>query len=606
MPRLRAYAVTIGIAAVALAGAAGRTEARVTLSDADYRACQAEDDSTFEAAVRDVTRKALARGLERLDYEAIVRDVWRARQIGEIIDGRVDLAVAEVRSQSSWSSLLQSLAYRERAQELATAVAERVYRSEAVKAAIVDLAVGTGEEIGRSIEISTVDAAGPAQTCVRAFLGPRYGRTVAAAVEQDAGRAFALSPEAGAARVSREAVVLESAGGLTGAVILLVRRQLANMASRLGQRLVGAVLGRIVSVAAGGVGVALIAKDIWDLRLGMLPIIAEEMKSAEQKSNVQRELAAAIQQQIDGHVDDIAQETSAQVLRIWQSFKSAHTKVLTLAEANAEFRSFIDAIGQDRLYRLDRVVALILERDGPAGVQRALTDGRLHTAVTALSDAALDLAEQRRSLDDAIKWAALAGDRLSDVVDLGLHVRTSPEDFTRPALLRLLALQNRASKMKLAELPVDARAILFELDTLRLEALGRALSTEELVALASYLRGLEKSAAQSVLEAVAERPARMQMLASSQVRDWVLSSRDQSAAVALLLRDGQTLSPAVLQQDLQLVLDGRIHPLLIWQKHPVLVVGLGLLALLLLLLIRSVVFSGRKRTDKTPQSSPAA
>ena len=34
------------------------------------------------------------------------------------------------------------------------------------------------------------------------------------------------------------------------------------------------MLGRLVSVVAGGVGLVLIAKDIWDFRHGVLPIIA--------------------------------------------------------------------------------------------------------------------------------------------------------------------------------------------------------------------------------------------------------------------------------------------------------------------------------------------
>ena len=60
----------------------------------------------------------------------------------------------------------------------------------------------------------------------------------------------------------------------TAWAILLVRRQLANMAARIGQRLAGSILARLVSVVAGGIGLVLIAKDIWELRNGVLPIIA--------------------------------------------------------------------------------------------------------------------------------------------------------------------------------------------------------------------------------------------------------------------------------------------------------------------------------------------
>ena len=70
-------------------------------------------------------------------------------------------------------------------------------------------------------------------------------------------------------------MLVEGSEGIAGTVVLVVRRQLANMAARIGQRVVGSILSRLVSVVAGGVGLVLIAKDIWDFRHGVLPIVAE-------------------------------------------------------------------------------------------------------------------------------------------------------------------------------------------------------------------------------------------------------------------------------------------------------------------------------------------
>jgi hypothetical protein len=491
--------------------------------------------------------------------------------------------------------LLKSLAYKKRAQELATAVAERVYRSDAVKDAMAGLATGVGEQIGQSIELSTIDASGPAQECVKAFLGPRYGSTVAGAVEQDAGEAFRVSPESGGARVGTRSVVLESAGGLTGAVVLLVRRQLGRMAQRLGQRMVGVVLGRIVSVAAGGVGLALIAKDIWDLRYGMLPIISEEMKSADTKEKVRAELARAIRLQILSHLDGIAAQTSERIVGIWKSFKSAHTKVLELAENDAAFREFVDTVGEGKLQRLDEVVALILPREGTNGVGKALRDGRLHTAVTQLGDTALTIARETGDLDAGLAWAAVAGDQLDAVLDLGLHRSAEPRSFTQSDLSRLLSLENRAAKLKLASVPPEDRAILFELQPSQLDSLGRGLSSTELQTLSRYLRGLTKEASRSVLEAVAANPGKMQIFSAEYVRNAVIASRDQTAAVGLLLRDGTTLSPAVIGQDFKAAFEGAISPVLLWEKHPIVIFAGGFLILLLLLLLRGLFSGGRKR-----------
>ncbi|MEL6297349.1 MAG: hypothetical protein AAFQ45_02160 [Pseudomonadota bacterium] len=585
----------LGQVAPALAQSGARAASVPGSPAPDYAACQTQDDQAFASAIRSITRKALDRGLANVNYEAVVRAEWRKLDIDDVIDKRVEIAAAAVRSESSWSSLLKSLAYRKRAKELATAVAERVYRSDAVKTAISGLSTGVGQQIGQAIELSTIDAAGPAETCVKAFLGDRYGTTIAGAVQADARETFRVGTEAGGASVGAKAVLLENAGGLTGAVVLLVRRQLARMARRLGQRVVGAVLGRLVSVVAGGVGIALIAKDIWDLRFGMLPIITDEMKSKETKANVQMELAKSIEAQIDLQSDEIAAATADKIVGIWKSFQRAHAKTLELAEKQPEFRAFVDTLTRRELPRLDEAVALILPKDGEAGVMAYLRDGRLQTAVTRLSDAGMTIARERQSLSDGLKWSAIAGDKLPTVLDLGLHKRTAPDDFSRAALNRVLAVDNRAAALKLAALPPDTREILFELQPDKLTGLGRGLEVGELTSLASYLRGLARPAGQRVLELVADTPARMTALAKPAVRDAIVGSRDQLAAVNMLLRESGPLSPNIIGRDLSNAVDGTIHPRLIWEKHPIVVVGMGLVVLILLLLLRGIFFGGRRK-----------
>src|SRR5690606_14823065 len=129
-----------------------------------------------------ISTQAIKAGIANVDYRAVVGDAWRRGGLDEIIDKRVDLAVDEVRQQTSWANLLQSLAYQQKAEELATAVAERVYRSDAVKAALGSLAADVGKELGRQIELASLDATEPTLACLQAFVGGRYGATVAAAV----------------------------------------------------------------------------------------------------------------------------------------------------------------------------------------------------------------------------------------------------------------------------------------------------------------------------------------------------------------------------------------------------------------------------------------
>ena len=141
---------------------------------------------------------------------------------------------------------------------------------------------------------------------------------------------------------------------MAGTVVLLVRRQLSNMASRIGQRVVGSILGRLVSMVAGGVGLILIAKDIWDFRHGVLPIIATEMKSKETKDKVREELAKSVSEQIGDSIKEISDQTADRVVEIWLEFRRAHAKVVELADRQEVFKRFLDTVKPDDLPRARR------------------------------------------------------------------------------------------------------------------------------------------------------------------------------------------------------------------------------------------------------------
>ena len=265
------------------------------LSRASYEDCQARDDDSFRSVITTISADALKAGIGKVDYPALVSDQWRKSGLDEVIDKQVDLAIEEVKKETSWTERIKSLGNTEISQKLATTVAERVYRSDAVKAAMETLATGVAKDVGKNFELASQDAATPVLNCLKAFVGPRYGMAMAQAVAGDAGKDLSVDPNKGGADISSADILKQSGGGIAGATILVVRRQLANLATRIGQRIVGSVLSRLVSVVAGGVGLVLIAKDIWEFRHGVLPIIASEMKAKATKDKVQEELSTTTQ-----------------------------------------------------------------------------------------------------------------------------------------------------------------------------------------------------------------------------------------------------------------------------------------------------------------------
>ena len=386
------------------------------ISRADYEACQAKDDNALRAAVVAIATDAITNGTKSIDYKVLVADQWRQRNLDQIIDTRVDIAIAEVTNETSWSDRLQSLANSEKSQQLATMVAERVYRSDAVKAGIEDLASGVAKEVGKTIEFASSDATGPLLDCLKAYVGPRYGGAVADALAGDASKGVVVDPNKASGGVSAGSVLKESTGGLAGATILIVRRQLANLAERVGQRIVGSVLSRLVSVVAGGVGLVLIAKDLWDFRNGVLPIIATEMKAPATKDKVRDELASTLNQQMNEHVKEIAEAAADQVIQVWQTFRRAHALVLRIADENGEFRKFLDGVKPDALPRLDEVVSILVASEGEASILRRLQDGSLNNAVHLMPEQGLEIARELKSIQAGLDWTALAGDQLGSVL----------------------------------------------------------------------------------------------------------------------------------------------------------------------------------------------
>jgi len=565
------------------------------LTRAEYEACQGRDEAGFRRAIEAVTGGGLKRGLQGVDYRAVVVDEWRKGGFDDVMNRRVDAVVDELRTETSWTDLLTSLASKETAQQLATAAAERVYRSDDIRRAVEEIANGVGREVGKRIELATADSAEPAIQCLQAFLGPRYGATIAGIVARDVEREFTLDPARTAASVTARQIIAEGREGIAGAVILVVRRQLANLATQIGHRIVGAVLGRLVAVVAGGVGVVLVAKDLWELRHGVLPIIASEMKSPATRDKVQDELARGIAEQIGEQTREISAKTADRVVEIWREFRRAHARVVELADRNDRFKQFIDTVRPQNLARLDETVGLVLASEGEPALLKRLENGTLYEAVERLPAPAFQIAREVRSLESGLRWQALAGDSLARVIEHELYRRNGPEEFTKAALVRLLSLDDRLAIARLAGLKGSVREPLLELDEGPLRKLARGLSESELQALSSYLTSLQSEARTRLLAAVTEQPARLRLVAPEGVREAILASRDQAAAIGMLLRADSVFDFVGFGQDVALVREGKVSPGVLWARYPIAIPFLAGLGVFAVLAFWRLIFGRRRR-----------
>lgn len=74
------------------------------MTRAEYEACQARDEPAFRSAIEAVTRKGLEASLVGFDYKVVLGEEWRRGNVDDLIDRQVDLAVGQVREESSGCS----------------------------------------------------------------------------------------------------------------------------------------------------------------------------------------------------------------------------------------------------------------------------------------------------------------------------------------------------------------------------------------------------------------------------------------------------------------------------------------------------------------------
>jgi hypothetical protein len=97
------------------------------------------------------------------------------------------------------------------------------------------------------------------------------------------------------------------------------------------------------------------------------------------------------------------------------------------------------------------------------------------------------------------------------------------------------------------------------------------------------------------LRAVAQTPTRMAELGRPRVREAIITSSDQAAAVGMMLQASSLPDPAMMVEHANLVLGGRVSPWLMWEKHPATLAGTVILALALLLMLKRLMLGTRAK-----------
>ena len=299
------------------------------------------NDADVRDRIRELASTSLKAELTAIDYPGLVDKYWAKDGTGARIDREVDVAIASVRADLSWIDRAYSTVSKSSATRFATAIADKAYNSEGFKGAIQELAEGVAKDAGAQIEKATAKVSNPIIACVQTALQSRYGGAIAQVFAQESQRNLDTRAEQPAVKIQTSDLVLNNAGSISGIVLIVTRRVIAQIAESIGSRIAGIVASRIVSSVAGLVGLALIAKDVYDAGEGVFPIVAERMKSDETKALIKAEIGKTIQADITQQVGNIAEETADRIYAVWLDFKQKYNRLLSLSEKNAIFAEFL-------------------------------------------------------------------------------------------------------------------------------------------------------------------------------------------------------------------------------------------------------------------------
>jgi hypothetical protein len=558
--------------------------------------CRALNDADVHDRIRELAGTSFKTELTAIDYPALVNKYWTKADVSGRIDREVDAAIAAVRADSSWVDRAYSTVSSPAASRFATAVADKAYNSEGFKAALDELATGVARDAGAQIEAATAKVSNPIVACVQTALQSRYGGAVAQVFVQESQRNLEARAEQPAVKIGATDLVLNNAGSISGIVLIVTRRIIASLVEGIGSRIAGVVASRIVSSVAGIVGLALIAKDIYDAGEGVFPIVAAQMKSDETKTVIKDEIGKTIQADITQQVGNIAQETADRIYSVWLDFKQKYKLLLALSEKNAAFADVLKDARLDQLSKLGQIVEILHGSEGENRIFERAADGSLSKALLDLNDAGLAIAAERKSLADGLRWTEVAGQDLPRVVDTGVFRWLSPEGLSHETLGKLLAVDDRIALGRIAKLTPEQREMILGLPGGQMRDLARKLSDTQLAAFADYQRRLEPVAARALLRAVTETPSVMLELSGEGLQRAIYNSRDQLAALNMVIHaDASLLSYGRIVKDAELVRNGDVGYRVFWERYWPSLALAGFLVLLLLSWLRRLLF-GWSRT----------
>lgn len=504
-----------------------------------FSECKNVEEADLQEELNRITHLVFEEKTTELDFAKIVNNNWKELNIDRAVNRAVNAAIDDVhRQESYWTKLLSAWDTRW-AEEFARRVSTNAFDSRQFQEAMERLSKPIVDDLADEIQLIMDRSVSAASGCVEEFVGASFSQTMALSFDE---RIQEWLPEIDSDLYQSDIKEVLKARWRSGGVTILFGTQFTRvLAQRLAKGIVGTVVTRIVSKAAGTVfpviGWAIaggsIVWDLWEARKGSLPQIRKALKGEDVKRKIRVQIVKAVDTKLEAALPELSQAATNHIFEQWKEFLQEFEPVLRLAQSNARFRMIVDDSTVDKVDKLSELVAIGDDVLGREWLVRIIESGEFET-ILFLPRKSFVLLKEAANPQTVLDWYELAGEGIIRVVETELYRFAQPGHFKdHEDLEKVLDIEEPSAVSRLMQLNEEDRRQFLFLSAANIRWLLAALDVEEIDWLASYLEELPVGASGILVEFWKRNPAFISELQGA------AELRTQFAAVLTLAASNQ-------------------------------------------------------------------
>jgi hypothetical protein len=480
---------------------------------------------------------------ERTDFnlDTKVGEQWELLKVDTVFDRAVADAVAAVRSDTTLTDKFASSWSGKKAKELASSILVKAMADQELQRLLTQLSEDVTGQIASQISTATLESSEHSVACLRAFIGKQYGAVFIDRFNESTIQAIDKAGETLKDETSFDLNISDRTKGLGRDVVVgiavrkITRRVVGQIQKRIGEGILKRILGKgVMAVPFVGeiVGGVMLITDLSTSFAGSFDVIQTHFQSAETKLALKSGMSKVLSEDIGKDSSEIPVGIANELYAKWLDFQKDYAETLAIANEIPELRQLVDQPGFD-LYRTAQLVRISLDSMGKFKLIAAIQGGSFGKALT-LPLVIDQIIEQTGSIETAVLWSDLAGDRLADVARLKLPKILSLDGLNPLLLGALLALNDDITIQKLAASKPDVIQQLLEISPPSLVKLAQSVSKEQFAGLAAYLANLERLEANELVGFLNSTPGSIH---NTEVITHIVKSRNIHRAILLFQAD---------------------------------------------------------------------